>query len=167
MNIFGSMESFWKKEKNNEATLKNRLRLSLAISHPWSILYYKNIVIGRIPEYIQNSFKITIHFRFAKIITAIPSPHWWREKSVIFGDFKSHKNWNTILACQNISILMIFVIFQLYFYSKQWTKCFGTFFLSMRARDSCEHPLISVGQWLLGGFFFLIYPIFKAKVMSY
>ena len=55
--------------------MKNRLRLSLAISHPWSILYYKNIDIGRIPEYIQNSFKITIHFRFAKIITAIPRPH--------------------------------------------------------------------------------------------
>ena len=56
--------------------MKNRLRLSLlAIFHPWSILYYKNIDIGRIPEYIQNSFKITIHSRFAKIITAIPSPH--------------------------------------------------------------------------------------------
>ena len=56
--------------------MKNRLRLSLlAIFHPWSILYYKNIDIGRIPEYIQNSFKITIHSRFAKIITAISSPH--------------------------------------------------------------------------------------------
>ena len=41
--------------------MKNRLRLSLAISHPWSILYYKNIDIGRIPEYIQNYHTLSLY----------------------------------------------------------------------------------------------------------